>query len=573
MGVRIRAAVIIAALATYSFPNGSEAQSVTPNELEGAARQGEQLLREQQQMLDEQKRARDRETQLPSGAQLNTPPAPSNTTPSTEGQCLQVRSLELVGARHLSKKLIAHLDHDVTGKCVGINELNDLLRRITSAYVSRGYTTSRAYIPPQDSQSGKLTIVVVEGTVERIDVQPKGDASAATAFPGMVGNVFNLRNAEQGIDQLNRLSSNDAKLEIQPGSTPGSSVIVVSDTPGRRLSGSLAVDNGGSPQTGDWQATATLIADDPLGLNDGFLISHTRSDPSGPADSRSTAVNYSIPYGWWMGAATFTDSDYASLVQGPTRSFVASGTDRDATLRLDRVAYRDQSRKLTVYADLIRRDMNNYVAGELIQASSRVLTVFDVDANLSLTHAGALWSFDAGAARGLPWLGALHDPGNLPAGAPSAQYTKLTGGAAVSKGFEPFGIHTQLASTMSAQWSNDTLYSSEQIGISGPYAVRGFRDVRLFADRGLTWRNELSFPFALHLANTLPLSIRPFLGADYGRMWSHDAVRGGYVTGWTAGASAAIWRLNLQLSWSSAAWRSSNVPDDHMFFARFSVGI
>jgi hemolysin activation/secretion protein len=388
----------------------------------------------------------------------------------------------------------------------------------------------------------------------------------------MVGGVFNLRDAEQGIDQLNRLGSNDAKLEIQPGSTPGSSVVQVSNTPGHRISGSVSVDNGGEPQTGDWQGTATVLADDPLGLNDGLVVSHTRSDPSGPADSRSTSVNYSIPYGWWTGSLSFSDSDYASLVHGMTQNFVTSGTSRYATLRLDRVAYRDQSRKLTVYADVTRKDVENFVAGALIRASSRVLTVLDLDANLSIAAGGTLWSFDAGAARGLPWFGAMRDPGNLPKGAPSAEYTRLTGSTAVSRGFSPFGIRTQLSSTLNGQWSNDTLYSSEQIGISGPYAVRGYRDVRLFGDRGLTWRNELSFPFVFH-AGPMPVSVRPFLGMDYGRIWAHDMLPSAYQTGWTAGASAAIWRVSLQLSWSAAAWRSASVPDDHMFFAHFSVNL
>lgn len=572
MGVCIRAAVVAAALVAYALPNASKAQSVTPSELENAARQGEQLLREQQQMLDERQRERDRQSQLPSGAEINAAPAPPTNAPQSEGRCFEVRSLELVGARRLPKKERKLLEREVVGQCIGVSELNEVLRKITYTYVARGYTTSRAYIPPQEGQSGKLTIVVVEGTVERIEVHPKGSASAATAFPGMVGKVFNLRDAEQGIDQLNRLGSNDAKLEIQPGSTPGSSVIAVSNTPGRRISGSLSLDNGGEPQTGDWQGTATLLADDPLGLNDGFLVSHTRSDPSGPADSHSTSVNYSIPYGWWTGSFNFSDSDYATLVRGVTQDFITSGTSRYATLRLDRVAYRDKSRKLTVYADVTRKDIENFVARQLIRASSRVLTVLDVDTNLSVAHGGALWSFDAGASRGLPWFGGVRDPGNLPDGAPSAEYTRFTGDASVSRGFQPFGIRTQLSSTVNAQWSNDTLYSSEQIGISGPYAVRGFRDVRLFGDRGLTWRNELSFPFAFR-AGSSPVSVRPFLGADYGRVWSHDTVPSAYLTGWTTGASVAIRRVNIQLSWSAAARRSTAVPDDHMFFARFSVNL
>jgi hemolysin activation/secretion protein len=503
---------------------------------------------------------------------LTTAP-PAAGAPPANGQCVDVRSLDLVGARLLSKARAASFRREIVGHCIGTSELNALLRRITNAYVAQGYITTRAYVPPQDSSGGKLTIVVIEGTVERVEVQPPGSASAATAFPDMVGQVLNLRDAEQGVDQLNRLSTNDAKLDIRPGSMPGSSVVVISNSPRRRITGSLSSDNTGSAATGVWQGTATLLADDPLGINDGVLLSHTRSidDPSGPAQSRSTAVNYSIPYGWWTGTLLFTDSEYASVVPGVTRSFVTSGTSRFATLRIDRVLYRDQSRKLTFYSSLTRRDMRNYVAGVLIGASSRVLTLIDLSANLSVASGEALWSFDAGLSHGLPLLGGLTDSPGTTGGAPRAQFTKLTGGAGVSRSFAPFCVRTQLSSTVAAQWSNNVLYSSEQIGISGPFAVRGYRDFRLFGDRGLTWRNELGFPLAIGVGAAAPLSLRPFVGADLGRVWSHDGVPGAFLSGWATGASLTLSRFSAQLSWSEAGSRSASVPADHLFFAHLTA--
>jgi hemolysin activation/secretion protein len=570
MRARIRAGVF--ALAAYSLPLTTWAQSVTPGELENAARQGEQLLRQQQQIQEERQRERDRELQQPAGQELPPSPSAAIVVPG-EGKCVDVRSLDLVGARLLSQERISELQHDVAGHCIGTKEINALLRRITDIYVSQGYVTSRAYVPPQDTKDGRLTIVVIEGTVERVEVQPKGSASSATAFPDMKGHVFNLRDAEQGIDQLNRLSTNNAKLDIRPGSTPGSSVLVVMNSPRRRLTGSLASDNTGTDATGIWQGTATAIADNPLGINDGLLVSHTRSvdAPAGPAMSRATAVSYSVPYGWWTGTLMYSESAYATVVPGITRSFVTSGTSRNATLRFDRVGYRDQSRKLTFYADLTRRDSENFVADQLIVASSRVLTLLDLSANLSVAHGGALWSFDAGLSRGVTWLGGLHDAGDLPGNAPHGEFLKMTAGAAVTRGFAPFGVRTQISSTLAGQWSNDTLYASEQVAIAGPFAVRGYRDVRLYGDRGFTWRNELGFPFAIGAGSAAPLSVRPFIGSDFGQVWAHDDVPGGYLSGWAAGVNLALAPTTLQLSWSGASSRSDSVPSDHLFFARLAA--
>lgn len=560
--------------AACAMPFLALGQSVTPGELDQAGRLGEQLLREQQQVEQERQRERERRRQQPAGEVL--PEAAAPAAPATpEGECFQVSSLELVGARLLGKETIASLQQSVAGQCVGSSDLNALLRRITDAYVSLGYVTTRAYVPPQDAKDGKLTLVVIEGTVERIEVEPAKSASAATAFPHMVGEVFNLRAAEQGIDQLNRLARNDARIDIRPGSAPGSSVLVVMNPQRRAISGAFSTDNTGSSETGEWQSTMTLIADDLAGINDGLILSHSRSldDPDGPAASRSTMLSYSVPYGWWTGTVSLSESDYDSVVHGLTRDFITSGKSRNAGLRVDRVAYRDQSRKLTLYGGLTRRDSENFVAGQLIGSSSRVLTVLDLEANLSLVSDGAQWSFDAGVSRGLPWFGAIDDASGLPGDAPRAQFTKFTLGASVSRGFEAFGVRTQITSAVNAQWSNDVLYASEQISLAGPFSVRGYRDVRLYGDRGFTWRNELAFPFSIGAGTSRPIGIRPFVGADLGRVWSHEDGQAGYLSGFAAGVNVSVAPVSLQLSWSGSGERSDALPSDQLFFARLAVSL
>lgn len=571
MEVGQRAFALAVALAICGLPLPASGQSVTPGELENAARQGELLQRQQQQLQEERQRERDRARQVPGGEALPEAPAAQVNALPTEGKCIEARSLELVGARLLSKKQIARLQLEVVGHCVGIKELNALLRRITEMYVSRGYVTTRAYIPPQDTSDGRLSIVVIEGKIERIEVKPRGSVSTGTGFPGMVGEVFNLRDAEQGIDQINRLSSNSASLDIRPGSTPGSSVLVVTNNPTRRVTGSLAFDDTGTTATGLWQGTATVFADDLLRINDGLILSHTRSDLEGPAMSRMTSATYSVPHGWWTGSLSYTESAYASVVQGSLQSFVTSGTSRGETARLDRVGYRNQSSKLTFHADITRRDTENFVAGQLIGASSRVVTLLDLDANLSTVQGAALWSFDAGLSRGVPWLGGMQDPGNLPGNAPHAEFLKVTAGAGVARAFAPFGVRTQASSTLSGQWSNDVLYPSEQIAIAGPFAVRGYRDARLFGDRGFTWRNEVGFPFALPTGTHSALSVRPFAGWDLGRVWAHDNIPAAYMSGWSTGINLGLAPMTAQVSWSWAGSRSSSVPSDHFFFARLAA--
>jgi hemolysin activation/secretion protein len=65
--------------------------------------------------------------------------------------------------------------------------------------------------------------------------------------------------------------------------------------------------------------------------------------------------------------------------------------------------------------------------------------------------------------------------------------------------------------------------------------------------------------------------VRPFVGADYGRVWSHRDAPGAYLSGWATGTSLAWSSVSLQLSWSGSAWRSDSVARDHLFFAHFAA--
>jgi len=101
--------------------------------------------------------------------------------------------------------------------------------------------------------------------------------------------------------------------------------------------------------------------------------------------------------------------------------------------------------------------------------------------------------------------------------------------------------------------------------------VRGFRDGSLFGDRGILWRNELGFPIPLPSPGGLPISLRPFVGVDAGKVWVHDGLPGGYLTSDTAGLGLNFGRIHAEVSWSGSAFRSTNLAPDHYFFARLAA--
>lgn len=222
-----------------------------PNVVFAATNPAEQeLIRDRQnRLLEEQQRRLEELKELPGKAiKPQTPAAP------VEARCFPVRHLELKGAQSLSDDERERLIKPYKNQCLGVSRLNELLKRITDTYIDKGLLTSRAYLPQQDLSNGHLQVLVAEGKLEALtsaDNSTLSERELAMTFPGNNGNLLNLREIEQALDQLNRLPSNQAHMELAPGSAVGGSKVVVKNTPQKPWRASLSRNNDGQKSTGE----------------------------------------------------------------------------------------------------------------------------------------------------------------------------------------------------------------------------------------------------------------------------------------------------------------------------------
>ena len=114
----------------------------------------EQLLQEQQRRLEDLK-------SLP-GKQA----APVAPAAPVDTRCFTITGIELKGAASLSDAERQRLTQPYLGTCMGVSQLNELLKTITNLYIAKGLVTSRAYLPQQDLSKGQLQVLVVEGQLE-----------------------------------------------------------------------------------------------------------------------------------------------------------------------------------------------------------------------------------------------------------------------------------------------------------------------------------------------------------------------------------------------------------------------
>ena len=107
----------------------------------------------------------------------------------------------------------------------GVASINKVLHELNTALLDRGYVTSKVYMEPQNIGSGTLRLSLLVGTVEEIQFKGVAD-NYTTALAFHKGHILNIRKIEQTVDNLNAVPHQKAKVQLQPGSKLGTSIVV-----------------------------------------------------------------------------------------------------------------------------------------------------------------------------------------------------------------------------------------------------------------------------------------------------------------------------------------------------------
>jgi hemolysin activation/secretion protein len=465
-----------------------------PAPLDDVLRLQEQALRQQETRREELRREhREALTSPPKG---ETPEQLELRGGVPGGPCLDTKSVTFSGVTVLGTRELQALTAAFVGRCLTLEDVDNLLRAVTNAYIGKGYVTTRAMISPRGYAGGNLDILVVEGRVEGVGFAGAEGTTPGlrTAFPGMSGSVLNIRDIEQGLDQLNRLPSNNATVELVPGGTPGTTNVRISNQPTKTWRASVGLDNSGQPATGRDQYLLHFSKDNLLGLSDLLSLS-MNADLRGLQghSHRSKAFNaiYSVPYGWWTFTGSLGFSDYASSVSGAGVEYGTKGDSTSAALDIDRVIHRDAVSKTAIGASLTRRDTRNFLEDQKLETSSRTLTSLGISVSHSRRLAGGVAQGRVEWAQGLPILGAEGDH-SLGNDEPRSQFSKFALSVSYQRMFRLCGADLTWSTQAFGQWSPHTLPGAERLGIGSRDTVRGFHEESLSGDIGAYIRNELA---------------------------------------------------------------------------------
>ncbi|PMS36380.1 hemolysin activation/secretion protein [Trinickia symbiotica] len=448
-----------------------------------------------------------------------------------------------------------------TGRCLGSEGISLTMKRVQNAIVARGYVTTRVLAPSQDLTQGTLTLAVIPGRVRRIRFS-EGRGRRGTkwnAVPARPGDILNVRDIEQALENFQRVPTVDADIQITPAegpdAKPGDSDLVIKwkqDFPFRIT---LSADDAGSKYTGKCQGSVTLSYDNWWTLNDLFYVNLNHDLGRGYGDGKGTrgyTVHYEVPYDYWLLGFTISGYNYRQSVAGGNWTYVFSGSSENSELRLSRLFYRDAVRKASAYVAAWSRNSRNYIDDTEIEVQRRRMAGWAVGLAHREFIGAATLDADVAYRRGTGMLSAR--------AAPEEAFGEGTSRSAVITAQGQLNIPIAVSKqrfrylvAWRAQWNRTSLVPQDRFQIGGRYTVRGFDgETTLLGERGWLVRNELGWTFG----NT---GQELYLGVDYSQVRgpSTQELVGTHLAGAVIGLRGAYKRLY----WDAFAGRPISKPD------------
>lgn len=561
--------------------------AISAGDLQTIQRQQDNIIQQQEERLRRQEEEfRQGLGKTPSESQ----PEPLPRLEEQKGApCLEVKEIKVSGSTLLGARKLRKIVMSYENQCLSLTGINNLLRDITNAYIEKGYVTSRAFIDTNQETEGILQIMVVEGTIEKI-ILNDGDRNkyyqGKAAFPGLSGKALNLRDIEQGLDQLNRLPSNNAVMELEPGSELGGTIVKVYTPDSRTWRGSARLDNLGQRNTGKTQYSLSFEKDNYIGLGDQVAVYWTEDTPfwersfrSGEEIGRNNSLSgyVSFPIGYWTIYANASISKYHTTIFGEHNNYKSNGETASGSIQLERVIHRNANSKSSASLALNFRDTNTYIEKIYLESSSYSLATLEASISHSRRIFGGVSSLRLGYTRGVPWFGAGDDLSSGPS-APKSKFDKYS---ATLSWYKPFAIGEERFywnAMAHGQISPQTLYGAERISIGGRSSVRGFHEETITGDKGFYLRNELGWnaPWFKSLQKSSTMyGLQVYTAYDYGYIKKdrRDLYERGSMQGIAAGVRS-MGDLNFDITYS----RALKAPDfinkrAHEIYAVFSYNI
>ena len=422
-------------------------------------------------------------------------------------------------------------------KHVTVSDITNIRNAFQRKLLDKGYVTSQVYIPEQNLNAGTLQFMVMPGRVEDIRYS---DSSAhgpwRTAFPVRPGDILNIRDVEQGLEQMKRVSSQSVTMKLLPGTSVGTSIIELSIKQDKPVHGSISFDNSGLESTGVYQGSFTSSFDQVFRANDTFTMSLS-GDLSGSGSikgTRAASLNYVIPHGKDTFSLSFSKSRYHQTIQSNPYDFTYSGKSTTMKAKWNHVWSRTQREKRAFDISISTRHNHRFINDMELPVQALRTTSMELGISNRTYIGNATLYSRLGFQWGIGALGAQAEhKASVAMGGPTSRYHMWLVDVDYRKPFIMGHRPASFTSSFHGQWvqGGKRLYSVDTINIGNRYSIYGFDgEYTLMGDSGWYVRNEVS--------SVIPrLNTEVYLGLDVGAVYgkSTEALVGRTIAGTALG--------------------------------------
>lgn len=399
-------------------------------------------------------------------------------------------------------------------------QLDELRRAVTDAYVQRGYINSGAVIPDQRLADQTVRIVIVEGVLTSIEV--RGTTHLDDTFiserlklaSGPPLNVSGLQDRLQllvGTTHIERVNA-----DLQPGARPGEARLIVDIEEAPPASFQFILDNKVSPSVGGEQGRLLGEFRNFVGNGDRLNVEAAIAD-----GLLNVSANYTYPLTPDdLEVRVFGEYSKSSVVLPPFNAIDVESKAESIGIELRKPFFRTSRQRLMLGASFERRRSQTFLLGRPFPFAVGVEN--DGESNVAVVRLTQDWlqqetdqvlAVRSTFSIGLNAFGATKNStdidGDFLAWLGQAQFAKRiqsTGGQIIARG--------------SLQLANDPLMSLEQFAIGGASSLRGYRENQRIADNGYSAGIEYRHPVFKDEFERTAWRVAAF--ADYGDTWNRD---------------------------------------------------
>lgn len=462
----------------------------------------------------------------------------------------------------INDKNIKGIKNKFTGECLGVNGIRSLAKIIQDYFINAGFVTTRIDIPSQDLTTGTLVITVTPGRIERILIE-SGDVNTHI-LPFKEGDILNLRDIEQGLENLQRTPAVDVKINVAPGNQNGYSNIIINTHRTKKWSAKANYSNWGDKSTGQHITSGAFYLFNIAGISDMGYLSGASSTTGG---YKNITALCSFPYGFWDYEFIYSTSVSNQNIPIVGWDYDYIGRNKYYSFKTSRLLFRDMSKKLSASLEIFKRKADYEFGGVKLAMQKRDMSNVKLAFNYIQGFDGASLDSTISWQRFTKWLAGKETP-DMSSGDVDRASHIFNLNVKYLKALELSSLPAWYEMSIGAQYSPAALTIQDQFNIGNRWSVRGFENSSgVDAINGFYIQNTLN-------VNTGFNGVTPFFGADYGQVGGSKSTLqmygGNKLVGVTGGVKGNVQSLGYELSLSLPLLSPSKMIVDD-FTAKFNI--